>query len=55
MLSRKTLENEIPEKPLSTPVKKTDLVASVARRGGFGMRAIAKELGISRSNLINKL
>ncbi|WP_244426287.1 IS3 family transposase, partial [Rhizobium mesoamericanum] len=56
ILGRKTLENEIlREAPVQSPVKKTDIAADLVAEGRFPMKAVADTLGVSRSNLIERL
>lgn len=55
MLGQKTLENEILREAVKLPGKKTDLAATLARDKRFRIRAVARALQISRSNLTERL
>ncbi|MCJ8150721.1 IS3 family transposase [Shinella sedimenti] len=56
MLGRKTMEVEILREALSkADPKKTDIAADLVAEGRFAMKAVADTLGVSRSNLIERL
>jgi DNA-binding phage protein len=56
MLGRKTMEAEILRRPWILRAEKTDLALALVEqsRGRYPMSAIAKTLGVSRSNLIER-
>jgi putative transposase len=54
-LGRKTLEVEILKDALARSRAKTELARDVAAQGRFPVKAVAKTLGVSRSNLVERL
>jgi hypothetical protein len=57
LLGKKTLETEILKEALEHAMgaKKTAAAAAVAAEGRFPMKAVAEVIGVSRSNLIERL
>ncbi|WP_432612466.1 IS3 family transposase [Brucella pituitosa] len=56
MLGRKTMEVEILREALSkADFRKTDIAADLVAKGRFAMKAVADTLGVSRSNLNERL
>jgi hypothetical protein len=57
LLGKKTLEAEILKEALehATGSKKTAAAAAVAAEGRFAMKTVAEVIGVSRSNLIERM
>ena len=54
-LGRKTLEVEILKEALARSRQKTDVARDVAAQGRFPVKTVAETIGVSRSNLIERL
>lgn len=55
VLGRKTLENEILHEAVKVAHEKTDLAVAFVNRRGFAVKAVASTLGVSRSQLHERL
>jgi transposase len=56
LLGKKTLEAEISRRRWSTPPgQKTAAAAAVAAEGRFAMTTVTQVIGVSRSNLVERL
>lgn len=55
ILGRKTLENEILREAFSKAQSKTDVAADLVAEGRFAIKTVTDVLGVSRSNLADRL